>query len=142
MVEVYFTIEASKQAHKTQKVGRGSKTKFNVMIMAESTINTNSIDDEQTIVFTNKSTSYVNIADYEEIHVTEKSSEQTTKETLKWVPIAISNAKRSFVGTNHRIKKEYLQLCLNEFVYKLNLRYFGEQIFDGLIIASITVQGH
>ena len=45
MVEVYFTIEASKQAHKTQKVGRGSKTKFNVMIMAESTINTNSIDD-------------------------------------------------------------------------------------------------
>jgi hypothetical protein len=38
MDEGYFTIEASKQAHKTQKAGRGSKTKSNVMIMEESTI--------------------------------------------------------------------------------------------------------
>ncbi len=38
MDEGYFTIEASKLAHKTQKAGRGSKTKSNVMIMAESTI--------------------------------------------------------------------------------------------------------
>ena len=102
----------------------------------------NTIDDEQTIVFTDKSTSYVNIADYVEIHVTEKSSEQTTKETLKWVHIAISNAKRNFVGTYHKIKKKYLQLYLNEFVYKLNRRYFGERIFDRLVIASITANGH
>jgi hypothetical protein len=39
----------------------------------------NAISDEQTIVFTDKSTSYVNIADYVEIHMTEKSNEQTTK---------------------------------------------------------------
>jgi hypothetical protein len=36
--EAYFTIEASAHKHKTQKAGRGSKTKNNVMIMAESTI--------------------------------------------------------------------------------------------------------
>jgi len=100
------------------------------------------IDDEQTIVFTDKSTSYVNIADYVEIHMTEKSNEQTTKETLKWVHIAISNAKRNFVGTYHKIKKKYLQLYLNEFVYKLNRRYFGERIFDRLVVASITASGH
>ena len=100
------------------------------------------IDDEQTIIFTDKSTSYVNIADYVEIHMTEKSNGQTTKETLKWVHIAISNAKRNFAGTYHKIKKKYLQLYLNEFVYKLNRRYFGERIFDRLIIASITANGH
>ena len=33
-----FTIEASEQAHKTQKSGRGSKKKSNVMIIAESTV--------------------------------------------------------------------------------------------------------
>ncbi len=175
MDEGYFTIEASEHQHKTQKSGRGSKTKSNVMIMAESTvlenINTgqverqcryfkakvledhkadatdktfeNAIDDEQTIVFTDKSTSYVNIADYVEIHMSsEKSNETTTKETLKWVHIAISNAKRNFVGTYHKIKKKYLQLYLNEFVYKLNRRYFGERIFDRLIIAAITANGH
>ena len=96
------------------------------------------IDHEKTIVFTDKSTSYVNIADYVELHISEKSSETTTKETLKWVHITISNEKRNFVGTYHKIKKKYLQLYLNEFVYKLNRRYFGEKIFDRLVIANIT----
>lgn len=170
MDEGYFTIEASEHDHKTQKAGRGSKTKSNVMVMAESTpledIETGevekhcryfkakvlddhiadgvdaklqeSIKKEQSIVFTDKSTSYVNIADYVEIHITEKSNEQTTKETLRWVHIAISNAKRSFAGNYHKIKRKYLQLYLNEFVYKLNRRYFGDRIFDRLVVANIT----
>ena len=173
MDEGYFTIEASGQEHKIQKAGRGSKTKSNVLVMAESTILEDmgtgkvdrqcryfkakvlkdhkadgvndtlkrTIDDEHTIVFTDKSTSYVDIADYVELHITEKSREQTTKETLKWIHIAISNAKRNFVGTYHKIKKKYLQLYLNEFVYKLNRRYFGDRIFDRLGIASITASG-
>ena len=169
-MKVIFTIKASEHQHKTQKAGGGSKTKSNVMVMAESTIledietgkverqcryfkakvledhktdGTNdtleqAIDDEQVIVFTDQSTSYVDIADYIELHISEKSSETTTKETLKWVHIAISNAKRNFVGNYHKIKKKYLQLYLNEFVYKLNRRYFGERIFDRLVIANIT----
>lgn len=172
--EGYFTIEASVHKHKTQKVGRGSKTKSNVMIMSESTILEDidtgkverqsryfkakvltdhkmegtdqtlreAIDNDDSIVFTDKSTSYVNIADYVDIHISEKSNEQTTKQTLKWVHIAISNAKRNFVGTYHKIKAKYLQLYLNEFIYKLNRRYFGERIFDRLVIASITANGH
>jgi len=170
MDEGYFTIEANEYEHNTQKAGRGSKTKANVMIMAESTVLEDietgktdkqcryfkakvldnhksesvnetikdSISDEDTIVFSDKSTSYVNIADFVDIHITEKSDKQTTKETLKWVHIAISNAKRNFTGTYHKIKRKYLQLYLNEFVYKLNRRYFGEKIFDRLVIANIT----
>jgi len=38
--------------------------------------------DEQSIVFTDKSTSYVDIADFVELHITEKSDKETTKETL------------------------------------------------------------
>lgn len=94
--------------------------------------------DDKTIVFTDKSTSYVDIADYVELHVTEKSSEHTTKETLKWVHIFISNAKRNLLGNYHKIKGKYLQLYLNEFVYKLNRRYFGEQLFDRVVVAAIT----
>jgi hypothetical protein len=80
----------------------------------------------------------VDIADYVEMHISEKSSKETTKETLKWVHIALSNAKRNFVGTFHKIKKKYLQLYLNEFIYKLNRRYFGERMFDRIVIAGIT----
>ena len=94
--------------------------------------------DESCIVFTDKSTSYVDIADFVEFHITEKSDEKTTKTTLKWVHITISNAKRNLLGNYHEIKRKYLQLYLNEFVYKLNRRYFGESLFDRLIIANIT----
>lgn len=94
--------------------------------------------DEKSIVFTDKSTSYVDIADFVDLHITEKSNKETTEETLKWVHITISNAKRNFLGNYHKIKGKYLQLYLNEFIYKLNRRYFGEKLFDRLIIASIT----
>jgi transposase-like protein len=94
--------------------------------------------DNKSIVFTDKSTSYVNIADYVELHMTEKSTKKTTKETLRWVHITISNAKRNLLGNYHKIKGKYLQLYLNEFVYKLNRRYFGERIFERLVIANIT----
>jgi len=94
--------------------------------------------DDKSIVFTDKSTSYVDISDYVELHFTEKSNEQTTKETSRWVHITISNAKRNFLGNYHKIKGKYLQLYLNEFVYKLNRRYFKDKLFDRLVIASIT----
>jgi len=94
--------------------------------------------DSESIVFTDKSSSYVDIADFVELHITEKSDKQTTKETLRWVHITIGNAKRNLLGNYHKIKRKYLQLYLNEFVYKLNRRYFGERIFERLIIANIT----
>lgn len=93
--------------------------------------------DEKSIVFTDKSTSYLDISDLVELHVTEKSNKETTQETLKWVHITISNAKRNFLGNYHKIKGKYLQLYLNEFIYKLNRRYFGDKLFDRLVIASI-----
>ncbi len=52
--------------------------------------------DEMSIVFTDKSTSYVDISDYVGMHIMEKSGKETTATTLKWVHIAIANAKRTF----------------------------------------------
>jgi transposase-like protein len=97
----------------------------------------NTIEEETSIVFSDKSTSYLNIADYVDIHITEKSSEQTTKETLKWVHIAIGNAKRD-LQKFYKTKKKYLQLYLNEFIYKFNRRYFGNKIFDRLSRAVVA----
>jgi hypothetical protein len=57
---------------------------------------------DKSIVFSDKSTSYI------EIHMTEKSNKQTTKTTLKWVHIAISNDKRILLGVFHKIKGKYL----------------------------------
>jgi len=91
--------------------------------------------EEMSIVFSDKANTYLDIADYVEMHITEKSNKQVTKTTLKWVHIAIGNAKRNLLGIYHKIKGKYLQLYLDEFCYKLNRRYFGERLFDRLTFA-------
>lgn len=91
--------------------------------------------DKKCIVFSDKSTSYVSISEYAEVHIVEKSPEETTLNTLKWVYIAISNTKRTLSGIYYKIKGKYLQAYLDEFCDKLNRRYFGEQLFDRLVVA-------
>ncbi len=90
---------------------------------------------ELAIVFSDKSKSYVDIADFVEGHYSVKSDKETTNDTLKWVHIAISNAKRNFLGVYHKISGKNLQNYINEFCYKLNRRYFGENLFKRLLIA-------
>jgi DNA-directed RNA polymerase subunit RPC12/RpoP len=55
---------------------------------------------------------------------------------LPWVHIAISNSKTLLRGIHYGIKPEYLQGYLNEFCYKFNRRYFGEGMFDRLMVVS------
>lgn len=92
-----------------------------------------------TILFTDKSTSYNDLSEYVEVHISEKSSAETTSTTLKWVHIAISNAKRNFLGVYHKIKGKYLQNYLDEFCYKLNRRNFNHRLFDRVVIALATI---
>ncbi|HIP37384.1 MAG TPA: IS1595 family transposase, partial [Crocinitomix sp.] len=66
-------------------------------------------------VFTDKSKSYIDISNFVEVHIMEKSSKKTTVTTLRWVHIAISNAKRTLLEIYHKIKGKYLQLYLDEF---------------------------
>lgn len=95
--------------------------------------------DQCSIVFTDRSTSYIDIADYVEVHVTEKSNAETTKTTLQWVHIAISNAKRTLLGIYHKIKGIYLQRYLDEFCYKLNRRYYNHYRFERLTLALAKI---
>jgi hypothetical protein len=48
----------------------------------------------------------------------------------------ISNAKSLLNDTCHKIKREFLQEYLNEFCYKFNRRYFGEDTFERQIMIS------
>ena len=64
--------------------------------------------------------------------------EEDASKVLPWVHIAISNAKSRFLNLYHGIKDEYLQSYLDEFCYKFNRMYFGDRLFDRLMIAAIT----
>lgn len=88
------------------------------------------------VIFSDMATNYSDIHKIVDEHVTEKSSRETTVKTLKWVHIAISNAKRTFLGVYHKINAEYLQNYLDEFSYKLNRRYCHD-LFERVFIAAV-----
>ena len=58
--------------------------------------------------------------------------------TRQPIIIAIGNVKRLLLDVYHQLTKEYLQYYLNEFCYKFNRRYFGEAIFDRLLVAAVS----
>lgn len=166
--EGYFEIATP--ADTKLKRGRGSQSKTNVAVMAESTplenietgeksshfrfakmkvlksheaneINQVAIENiaEDALLITDKSTSYEDFSSLFDTHVSFKSDKQTTKTTLKWVHVAISNAKRNLLGVYHMINSRYLQNYLNEFCYRLNRRYFGQRLFDRIVVAIVGV---
>lgn len=87
---------------------------------------------------TDNSTSYTNIKEYVAKHNAQVISPKEVGKVLPWVHIAISNAKRMLLDIHHDIKSGFLQSYLNEFCYKFNRRYFGEKLFERLVIAIIS----
>ncbi len=94
------------------------------------------------VLFTDKNTAYVDISDIVDTHYMVISDKISVNETLKWVHKGISNLKRNLLGIHHMITYKYLQNYLNEFVYKLNRRYFGERLFERLVIAGVHPYVH
>jgi len=89
-------------------------------------------------LITDDSTSYVNLDNFVEKHNSQVVKPDEIAKILPWVHISISNAKRLLLNIHHKIKPQYLQSYLDEFCYKLNRRYFGESMFDRLLIASVN----
>ena len=84
------------------------------------------------------STSYSGLGEMVEGHRPKVVPRKEAGKALPWVHIAISNAKRLFLGVHHSIKREYLQNYLDEYCYKFNRRYFGEGLFDRLLVAAVS----
>jgi len=67
-----------------------------------------------------------------------KDKKQVSK-VFPWVHTAISNAKKKILGLHHQVNDAYMQNYLSEFCYKFNRRYFGESLFDRLVIAALDM---
>lgn len=79
---------------------------------------------------------YHKIAQCVKQHISTIAAPKEQSKLLPWVHTAISNAKRTLLGIYHMIESQYIQNYLNEFCYKLNRRYFGDKLFDRLLIAA------
>lgn len=146
--KVLVMAESKEMVGKTTKKGKPRKVGFIKMqvisdLKAE-TINkqvTTNISKEATLI-TDDSTSYVDLEALVEKHEAQVIPKEKIGEILPWVHLAISNAKRILLDIHHNIKPEFLQGYLNEFCYKFNRRYFGEAMFERLLLVSATTENN
>ncbi len=94
--------------------------------------------DSDSIVVSDNYPSYSKLKDHVWVHEVHKVSPKEAGNILPWVHTMISNAKRTLLGIHHMVSKKYIQDYLDEFCYKVNRRYFGENLFDRLLVASVT----
>ena len=165
--EAFVGKSTKAQIRSKLKRGRGSQKQSKVAVMAESTVledpESGKLDkscryfkmkkiknlaaktaqtlikeyiDSNSVLQTDKSTTFSDLSDCIDVHVREISGTDKGKFNLRWVHIAISNLKKH-LQTYHMISERMMQNYLDEFCYKLNRRYFGQKLFDRLIIASI-----
>lgn len=131
---------------KKTKTGKPRKLDFIKMQVIQD-LQAETIDDvvttnisEKSTLITDDSTSYTNLNNLVEDHQAQVIPKGKVGEVLPWVHLAISNTKRMLLDIHHKIKPELLQNYLNEFCYKFNRRYFGEAMFDRLLLAGVTLK--
>lgn len=95
--------------------------------------------DSESVVKSDNYTSYSKIKDNVWCHFASTVKPKDADKVLPWVHTAISNAKRSLLGTYHMVSMKYIQDYLDEFCYKVNRRYFDDKLFDRLMIACVSV---
>ena len=96
----------------------------------------------ETVVDSDHSTSYVKLEDTVKEHRPQVIPKTEVGKALPWVHIAISNAKRQLLNIYHHTAPQYLQNYLNEFCYKFNRRYFGENLLDRVMMASVITNNY
>jgi len=135
------------ESHKVVSVKKGQKPRrvgyLKMQIIEDlkkGTINqiVKDLVSEKSSLDTDGSTSYVELSDYVNEHHSEVIAKEKVGEILPWVHITISNAKRQLLNTFHSVKPEFLQSYLDEFCYKFNRRYFGEALFNRLLVAAVS----
>jgi predicted RNA-binding Zn-ribbon protein involved in translation (DUF1610 family)/transposase-like protein len=142
--KVLVMVESKPVDGKTTKTGKPRQVGHLKMIVIND-LKSNTITplvkknvSDKASIDSDDSTSYVKLKDVVKEHRPQVIPKKEVSKMLPWVHIAISNAKRMLPDIFHDIKPEYLQNYLNEYCYKFNRRYFGENLFDRLMIASVS----
>ena len=138
-------VMAESKRSKKRKKGRPSYScgYFKMQAMADLTSETVETIAQESLdpdckVRTDNYPSYSKLNRVVKKHTAKTIKPKDAGKELPWVHISISNAKRNFLNNFHHVDDSYLQNYLDEFTYKLNRRYFGDKLFERLLIACVA----
>lgn len=98
--------------------------------------------NKSAVVISDANPSYNGIKDHVANHMATKFAPKESIHAMPWVHIAISNAKRTFLGIYHLISDTWLQTYIDEFCYKFNQRYNRDAAVYKLFRAVSTNRLH
>jgi transposase-like protein len=138
-----LVMTSTKEAKPTKKNQKPSKLRYVKMIVVED-LKATTIEQQvernieaKSTVKTDGFRGYSNIDRKVKEHHQQVIPAKKADKLLPWVHTVIANAKRQLLGIHHSVSDKYMQNYLNEFCYKLNRRYFGEKLFDRLMVAAV-----
>lgn len=73
-------------------------------------------------------------------HIAKVTTPELVDEWLPWVHVVISNFKSYLLGTYHGVSGRYVQGYLDEFCYRLNRRFWENQIPNRLLKLCVNHQ--
>lgn len=88
-------------------------------------------------IITDAGSSHIHLKELFTEHKSQVINPKDIGKVLPWVHIAIANAKTLLADIYHGIRPDYLQEYLNEYCYKFNRRYFGEDLFERILLTSV-----
>lgn len=141
MVSSRISMDKDKDLTKYAKPTQLKYIKMHVIDNLKGETMTDKVKQEikpESVVKTDDFRSYSKLSENVWRHFPMKVPKEELNAAFPWVHTMISNAKRNFIGIYHMTSKKYLQNYLNEFCYKVNRRYFGDKLFDRLLLASVT----
>ncbi len=137
--DAFFTTDENpKDGMKLKKVGHLKMTVIGDLKADTIADNVKEQVEQTADITSDESTSYTKLKEHVNSHQASVVAPEELAKVLPWVHTAISNAKRQLLGVYYKVKSEYLQYYLNQFCYKFNRRYFGENQFDRLLIAAVS----
>ena len=131
-------VESPRPGQKSKKVGH---IKMIVLPdMKKETVNSKAVNaiNQESSITTDGSSSHNDFRFLFGEHKSQVIDPKDIGKVLPWVHIAIANAKTLFADMYHGVKPEFLQEYLNEFCYKFNRRYFGEDLFGRLVMIAAS----
>ena len=88
-------------------------------------------------VITDGWTGYGKLSTIVKTHKYYQIDAELADKVLPWVHTMIANAKRVLLGTHHWVSDKYLQNYLDEFCYMTNRRYFGQKLWERLMVVAV-----
>lgn len=141
MVSSKVNTDKNKKLDKYQKPTQLKYVKMLVIENLQGETIQSKVEDNiqnESVVKTDDFRSYSRINELVWRHFAIKVPKMELEKAFPWVHTVISNAKRNLLGINHMTSRKHIQNYLNEFCYKVNRRYFGDKLFDRLLLASVT----